>query len=141
MDKKTYFLYLTNPEKKIFDGKITKMYISGIEGDLSIFPGHAPLITIIKPGMIKIFPKDQKNKLVMYISGGILEVQPKLAIILSDTTIRGEDLDEIQALKIKKEAEIYINKNFDNKKKYIASSLKLAEAIAKLQIISLLKNK
>lgn len=138
MNRTSYHLNVVSTEKNIFIGEVDKIYLSGIEGELSILPNHAPLITIIKPGMIRIFPTNKKEKII-YLSGGILEIQSNRTIVLADTTIRGEDLDEIQAQKAKKEQEKNINKNFNKKNDYITSSIKLAEAIAKLRIIDLLK--
>lgn len=138
MNRTSYHLNVVSTEKNIFIGEVDKIYLSGIEGELSILPDHAPLITIIKPGMIRIFPTNKKEKII-YLSGGILEIQSNRTIVLADTTIRGEDLDEIQAQKAKKEQEKNINKNFNKKNDYITSSIKLAEAIAKLRIIDLLK--
>lgn len=138
MNRTSYHLNVVSTEKNIFVGEVDKIYLSGIEGELSILPDHAPLITIIKPGMIRIFPTNKKEKII-YLSGGILEIQSNRTIVLADTTIRGEDLDEMQAQKAKKEEEKNINKNFNKKNDYITSSIKLAEAIAKLRIIDLLK--
>lgn len=138
MNRTSYHLNVVSTEKNIFVGEVDKIYLSGIEGELSILPDHAPLITIIKPGMIRIFPTNKKEKII-YLSGGILEMQSNRTIVLADTTIRGEDLDEMQAQKAKKEEEKNINKNFNKKNDYITSSIKLAEAIAKLRIIDLLK--
>lgn len=134
-----YFLHVTSFEKKIFSGQIKKLFISGIEGELGIFPGHAPLLTIIKPGMIRIF-QDKNTEKVIYLSGGILEVQPYEVIVLVDIAIKGEKLDEIKTLKIKKKAEKNIKK-IKNKDIYKKNNILLSEAIAKLQIISFLKQK
>lgn len=138
---KYYYLNVVSIEKNIFSGKVNEVHATGIEGELSIFPGHAHLITIIKPGIMKIFTI-KKKEIVIYLSGGILEIQPNIVTVLSDIVIRGKNLDEIQVIKIKKESEknlIKILKN--NPEKFNVSLNKLSEALAKLRIIELLKNK
>lgn len=134
-----YFLHVTSTEKKIFSGQVKKIFISGIEGELGIFPGHAPLLTIIKPGMLRIF-QDKNIEKIIYLSGGILEIQPNEVIVLADTAIKSEKIDEIQELKTKKEAEKNI-KTAKIKNIYKKNVILLSEAIAKLQIINFLKQK
>lgn len=138
---KYYYLNVVSIEKNIFSGKVNEVHATGIEGELSIFPGHAHLITIIKPGMMKIFPI-KKQEIVIYLSGGILEIQPNIVTVLSDIVIRGKNLDEIQVIKIKKESEKNLIKTLNNNPENFNISLnKLSEALAKLRIIELLKNK
>lgn len=136
--KKTYFLNINSVEKNIFSEKVRKIYINGIEGGLAILPNHCPLLTLIRPGMINIFQKDKTEK-ILYISGGILEIELDYVRIFADTIVRSEDLDEKKALKTKKEAENYININKNNKNLYKKNAIILSEAIAKLQIIELIK--
>lgn len=89
-------------EKLIFSGLINSVQVSGIEGQLGIFPGHSPLLSLLKPGMILITSKNKNNKDCIYISGGIIEVQPSTISILVDSAIRGIDLNKNLILKTKK---------------------------------------
>ncbi|PPI88342.1 F0F1 ATP synthase subunit epsilon [Candidatus Pantoea edessiphila] len=132
---KTYRLDVVSSEKKLFSGLVQKIQLSGFEGELGIFPGHSPLLTTIKPGMIRIVNKEGKEEFI-YLSGGIFEVQPNYSIVLADIAIRGNDLDESQALEDKLEAEKHLkDKNFNSSEAYI----ELSKAIAKLRVIELTK--
>ncbi len=82
----------------MFSGLVEKIRVTGSEGELGIYPGHAPLLTAIKPGMIRIV-KQHGHEEFIYLSGGILEVQPGSVTVLADTAIRGQDLDEARARK------------------------------------------
>ncbi|HCC77210.1 MAG TPA: F0F1 ATP synthase subunit epsilon, partial [Shigella sp.] len=107
------------------------------EGELGIFPGHAPLLTAIKPGMIRIV-KQFGHEEFIYLSGGIIEVQPGSVTVLADTAIRGQDLDEARALEAKRKAEEHI-KSSHGDVDYAQASAELAKAIAKLRVIELTK--
>lgn len=132
-----YRLDVVSAEKKMFSGIVKKIQVTGSEGELGIFPGHAPLLTFIRPGMVR-FIKQSGNEDFIYLSGGLLEVQPNISIILADTAIRGEDLDEIKALEAKKKSETYISCS-DSDIDYALVSSELAKAIAKLRVIALIK--
>ncbi|UDG81778.1 ATP synthase epsilon chain [Candidatus Profftia lariciata] len=133
----TYYLDVVSLEQTIFSGKVQKIKITGIEGELGVLPGHTPLLTTIKPGMIYIV-NQQGNPEFIYLSGGILEVQPQSVTVLADTAIRGQDLDEQRAIKSKCQAEKYIN-NMHKDINYIDAVAKLSKAIAKLKVIELTK--
>lgn len=94
----TYHLDVVSAEQQMFSGLVEKIQVTGSEGELGIFPGHAPLLTAIKPGMIRIV-KQFGHEEFIYLSGGILEVQPGSVTVLADTAIRGQDLDEARAPK------------------------------------------
>src|SRR5476649_2653425 len=112
-----------------------KIQVTGSEGELGIFPGHAPLLTAIKPGMVRIV-KEHGEEEYIYLSGGILEVQPNATTVLADTAIRGQDLDEARALEAKRKAEEHINSSHGDVD-YAQASAELAKAIAKLRVIEL----
>ncbi|WP_225639451.1 F0F1 ATP synthase subunit epsilon [Candidatus Profftia sp. (ex Adelges kitamiensis)] len=133
----TYYLDVVSPEKKIFSGLTQKIQVTGSEGELGVLPGHTPLLTTIKPGMVRII-KQQGEEEFIYLSGGILEVQPRSVTVLADTAIRGKDLDEERARESKWEAEKNIS-NAHNNIKYIQASAELSKAIAKLRVIELTK--
>lgn len=95
---------IVSAQQELFKGEATMVIATGEEGELGITPRHAPLITRLKPGQVRVIQEDGEEEF-LYISGGILEVQPHLVTILADTAIRAHDLDEAAALKAKEEAE------------------------------------
>ncbi|WP_082248316.1 F0F1 ATP synthase subunit epsilon [Buchnera aphidicola] len=129
----SFYLDVVSIEKRIFSGEVRKLRVSGSEGELGIYPGHAQLLSIIKPGMLYIFHKDQKEECI-YISGGILEVQPYTVSVLADIAIRAVDLNRTHILKAKEKAEKDMrNENVQMKKNDIL--LKIAKEIAKLRVL------
>ncbi|NIG62734.1 MAG: F0F1 ATP synthase subunit epsilon [Serratia symbiotica] len=131
----TYHLDVVSAEKQIFSGLVQKIQVTGSEGELGIFPGHAPLLTAIKPGMVHIVNQHGEEEFI-YLSGGVLEVQPSVVSVLADTAIRGTDLDEARALEAKYKAEDHI-RNSHGDVDYAQASAELARAIAKLRVIEL----
>lgn len=134
---KTYHLDVVSAEQRIFSGLVQKIQVSGSEGELGIYPGHTPLLTAIKSGMIRIV-KQQGEEEFIYLSGGVLEVQPSSTTVLADTAIRGTDLDEARALEAKRKAEEHMNNPHRNVD-YALASAELAKQIAKLRVIELIK--
>ncbi|KFD21992.1 MULTISPECIES: F0F1 ATP synthase subunit epsilon [Tatumella] len=132
---KIYHLDVVSAEQQMFSGEVQHIQVSGSEGELGIFPGHAPLLTAIKPGMVRIV-KENNSEEFIYLSGGILEVQPTAVTVMADTAIRGDDLDEARALEAKRKAEEHMNKSHGDVD-YAQASAELAKAIAKLRVIEL----
>lgn len=128
-------LAVVSAERKIFCGDVTSIRISGIEGELGIYAGHTPLLTAIKPGMVKYTLADGKEEFI-YVSGGFLEVQPTVVTVLADTAIRGEELDEQRILAAKRKVEENLGKTND-----ADLTAKLAREIAKLRVYELTKTK
>ena len=95
---------IVSAEEQIFSGEAYMVYAPAILGEVGIAPGHTPLISPLKPGEIRLDMGDGKEEF-FFISGGIIEVQPHLVTVLSDTAIRARDLDEAAALEAKKRAE------------------------------------
>lgn len=95
---------VVSAEESIFSGPAKFVALPGEAGELGILPGHVPLITRIKPGAVRIEKADGEEEFV-FVAGGILEVQPKAVTVLSDTAIRGKDLDEAKASEARKAAE------------------------------------
>ncbi|MBT9431483.1 F0F1 ATP synthase subunit epsilon [Candidatus Sodalis endolongispinus] len=137
MAAKTYHLDVVSAEKQMFSGLVEKIQVTGSEGEMGIFSGHAPLLTAIKPGMVRIV-KEHGNEEYIYLSGGVLEVQPSTVTVLADTAIRGEDLDEARAMESKRKAEEHIN-NSHGDIDYAQASAELSKALAKLLVIELTK--
>lgn len=129
----TVHLDVVSAEDKIFSGRVETIQVTGSEGELGIYPGHAPLITTIKPGMVRVVKQFGEEEMI-YIAGGVLEVQPGNVTVLADIAIRGEDLDEQAALEAKRRAEEHIA-NPSNDLDYAEAASQLAEAIAQLRLI------
>ena len=130
---------IVSAEVSIFSGEATHIIVTGLLGELGIYPGHTQLLTALKPGPVRIIKPDGEDE-ILYISGGILEVQPQLVSILADTVIRAADLDEMAALEAKEHAEkALIDKQSDID--YAKATVELAQAVAQLQAISKLKKR
>ncbi len=129
----TVNLNVVSAEEALFSGSIKSLQITGSEGELGIMPGHAPLLTSLKPGMALITKEDDTEE-VIYLSGGMLEVQPNNVIVLADVATRADDLDEQAALEAKKRAEDNMNATGDNVD-YAAVAADLARAEAQLRVI------
>jgi|TARA_R110002124_G_scaffold42742_1_gene131501 F-type H+-transporting ATPase subunit epsilon len=133
----TVHLDVVSAEVEIFSGLVETVQITGSEGELGIHPGHAPLITGLRPGMVRVV-KQYGDEELIYIAGGILEVQPGSITVLADTAVRAEDLDEKAAEDAKKHAEETIAKGGADFN-YAEAAIELAEAIAQLRLIQKLR--
>ena len=105
----TFNLIIVSAERKIFEGAVKQIQATGVEGELGILPNHTPLMTAIKPGIVK-FTLEDGNEEVIYVSGGFLEVQPKVVTVLADVAIRGSELDADRIRLIGKPQEYYRNR-------------------------------
>ncbi|MDX1329597.1 MAG: F0F1 ATP synthase subunit epsilon [Burkholderiaceae bacterium] len=99
---------VVSAEESIFSGEATFVALPGEAGELGIMPGHTPLITRIKPGSVRVKLADGSEEFI-FVAGGVLEVQPKHVTVLSDTAIRGKDLDEARAEAARRDVEEAIN--------------------------------
>lgn len=129
----TMQLDIVSAETEIFSGTVNAVIAPAIIGDVGIFPRHTPLVTQLKPGELKIEVEGEED-LFIYVSGGMLEVQPDVVTVLSDTAIRAADLDENMALEAKQKAE----ESLKDRKSEVDSSralAELAEAAAQLRMI------
>ncbi|WAI18658.1 MAG: F0F1 ATP synthase subunit epsilon [Buchnera aphidicola (Acyrthosiphon caraganae)] len=132
-----FYLDVVSVKKRIFSGFVKKIRVSGSEGELGIYPGHVQLLSIIKPGIVYFVHKADKKEECIYISGGILEVQPSIVSILADIAIHAIDLDRSRILEAKKNAEEKIkNQNIKIKKDDIL--LKISQEIAKLRVLEIM---
>jgi F-type H+-transporting ATPase subunit epsilon len=136
----TMHVDVVSAEEEIFSGPATMLFAPGAMGDLGIMPRHAPLLTRIKPGEVRIITEQGAEELVLYVSGGMLEIQPEAVTILADTAQRAGDIDEAAALEAKERAEKLLSDQKDDVD-YAAASAELAEAMAQLQAISRLRKK
>ena len=101
----TMHVDVVSAEESIFSGEAEFVVLPGEAGELGIYPRHTPLITRIKPGTVEITPAGGGEKQLIFVAGGILEVQPKVITVLADTAIRGTDLDEAKANEAIRKAE------------------------------------
>ncbi len=101
----TMHIDVVSAEESIYSGEAEFVVLPGEAGELGIYPRHAPLITRIKPGAVRIQPAGGGEEQLIFVAGGILEVQPKGVTVLADTAIRGHDLDEAKAHEALKRAE------------------------------------
>ena len=136
----TVHIDVVSAEESIFSGEAEFIAAPAQMGEVGIYPRHAPMITSIKPGALRIKLADKNEEQLIYISGGILEVQPGVVTVLADTAIRGDDLDEAQANAAKKAAEEAM-KNRSSDVDYAKAQAELAEAIAQIQAIQKLRQK
>ncbi|MDP2806114.1 MAG: F0F1 ATP synthase subunit epsilon [Gallionellaceae bacterium] len=134
----TVHVDVVSAEESIFSGLAEIVIVPGEAGELGIYPRHAPLLTRIKPGAVRLKTPESSEDTMIYVSGGMLEVQPNVVTILADTAIRGADLDEARALESKRAAEEAM-KNRTSDIDYAAAQAELAEAMAQLQTISRLR--
>jgi len=93
----TIHIDVVSAEESVFSGEAEFVVLPGEAGELGIYPRHTPLITRIRPGAVRIKPAGGGEEQLIFVAGGILEVQPKLITVLADTAIRGHDLDEAKA--------------------------------------------
>ena len=102
----TIHLNVVSAEAEVFSGRVTRIFARGILGELEIAPFHAPLLTMLLPGPVHYrLPDNHEQDEYIYVSGGVLEVQPDIVTILADTVVRAKDLDEAEILKAKEKAE------------------------------------
>ena len=129
----TTHLDIVSAEKEIFSGIVEMVVATGEMGEIGIVPGHAPLLTVLKPGEIRVtLPGGVQD--VYYVSGGMLEVQPFSVTVLADAVERADSLDEAEALAAKARAEeIIANKGADID--YSVATVELARAVAQIRAI------
>jgi F-type H+-transporting ATPase subunit epsilon len=129
----TMHLDIVSAERAIFSGPVELVVASGELGELGIVAGHAPLLTVLKPGEIRVTQMGGEVE-IYYVSGGILEVQPNCVSVLADSVERADCLDEAVALAAKEQAEeAMANRNADID--YSMASMELARAVAQIRAI------
>jgi F-type H+-transporting ATPase subunit epsilon len=130
---------IVSAEKQIFSGLAEMVIAAGTEGDLGIAYGHAPLLSGLQAGPIRVITQSGEEE-VYYISGGHIEVQPHGVTVLADTVLRAEDMDEAAALQAKETAERNIA-NRDAEFDYSAAAVQLAQASAQLRTLQAIRKK
>jgi F-type H+-transporting ATPase subunit epsilon len=134
----TVHIDVVSAEASIFSGEAEFVVAPAGAGEVGIYPNHAPMITTIKPGALRIQLADAAEEVVIFISGGLLEVQPGMITVLADTAIRGHDLDEAKAIAAK-EAAMEAMKNRSSDVDYATAQAELSEAVAQIQAIERLR--
>lgn len=124
---------IVSAEEELFSGEVQMLIATGVLGDLGIAPGHAPLLTQLAPGPLRIILKGGEET-IFYASGGMLEVQPNCITILADTAQRAGDMDEAAAIEAQKEASRLL-KEQSSDIDYSAVTAQFAEAVAQLRTI------
>lgn len=128
---------IVSAEAEIFHGEATLVVATGEMGELGIAPRHAPLITRLKPGQVRVHAADGSEQF-FYVSGGILEVQPQVVTVLADTAMRAADLDEASVLKAKQDAEQALA-NRSDAMELAEAQAQLVQAVAQLQALERLR--
>lgn len=136
----TVHVDIVSAEEQIFSGLAEFVALPGEAGELGILPGHMPLMTRIKPGAVRVKVPNQAEEELVFVAGGILEVQPGLVTVLADTAIRGKDLDEAKALEAKRLAEEALA-NKSSQLDYAKAQAELAEAIAQISAIQRMRKR
>lgn len=130
---------IVSAEQEIFSGLVEMVIAAGTEGDVGVAYGHAPLLTALQPGPVRVIKQGGEEE-IFFVSGGYLEVQPYQVSILADTALRADDMDEAAALEAKREAEQALSNqggDFD----YGRAAAQLAEAAARLRTIQAMRRK
>jgi F-type H+-transporting ATPase subunit epsilon len=136
----TVHVDVVSAEEAIFSGSVEIAVFPGEAGELGILPRHTPLLTRIKPGTVRLKLQHTDEYELVYVSGGMLEVQPDMITVLADTAIRAADLDEAKAQEAKKRAEEALA-NRQAEIDYATAEAELAQAIAQLQAIEKLRKR
>ena len=135
----TLHVDIVSAEKSIFSGTAEMVFAPAIMGEVGILPRHAPLLTRLKPGEVRVkLPGGEEE--IFYVSGGILEIQPQVVTVLADTAARARDIDEAAAQEAKLRAEEAL-KNQKGEIDYARAQSELAEAVAQLNALKRLKKK
>lgn len=135
----TVHVDIVSAEQEIFSGQAEMVFAPAVMGEVGIAPGHAPMLTRLGPGEVRLKLNDNEEN-AFYVSGGMLEVQPRVVTILSDTALRAEDLDEAAVMKAKEEAERALEDR-EASIDYARARAELAETVAQLQTIQRLRRR
>ncbi len=128
---------IVSAEEEIHSGNATVVYAPAEMGEVGIYPRHAPLVTRLKPGEVRV-ETPEGEELFFFVSGGLLEVQPHVVTVLSDTAIRAKDLDEAAALEAQKKAEQTM-RDKASEKEWAQAKAELVQAAAQIRAIQKLR--
>lgn len=136
---KTIKCDIVSARRQLFSGEVVRCVVTGTGGELGIYPRHAPLMTTLKPGAVRVLPPGEEE-ITFIIGGGILEVMPHLVTVLADHGIRAEDVDEAAAKRAKREAERALATR-RTRLEIAEAEAKLLEALAQLRAVERLRRK
>jgi len=135
----TIHVDIVSAEQEVYSGLAEMLFAPAELGEVGIAPRHAPLITRLKPGEVRVKISDKESQ-EFYVSGGLLEVQPHVVTVLADTAIRAHDIDEAQALQAKARAEEMLNDK-SGKVDYARAQAQLADAVMQLRTLERLRKR
>jgi F-type H+-transporting ATPase subunit epsilon len=135
----TIHVEIVSAEREVFSGDVEILFAPARKGEVGILPGHAAMLTPLRPGEVRVQLVGGEQQ-AFYVSGGMLEVQPKVVTVLSDTAIRAHDIDEAAVMKAKQEAEDALE-NRSHKLDFTKAQAELAELAAQLQTIQRLRRR
>ena len=130
---------VVSARRQLFSGEVVRCIVSGTSGELGIYPRHAPLMTTLKAGSVRVLPPGEEE-ITFIIGGGILEVMPHLVTVLADHAIRAEDVDEAAAKRAKREAERELATR-TTRIELAEAEAKLLEALAQLRAVELVRRR
>ena len=135
----TIHVDIVSPEGQIFSGEATMVFVPGVEGEIGVAPRHAPLLTTLTAGVVRVQSEGHEEQ-TFYVGGGALEIQPHTVSVLADTAARARDLDEAAAQAAKAHAEEAVRGRTD-KVDILKAQMELARAIAKLKAIEQIRRR
>lgn len=130
---------IVSAEKEIYSGIVTQVFAPAEMGEVGIMPRHAPMLSTLKPGVVRTISQEDEEQ-TFFVSGGILEIQPHVVTILSDTALRAADIDESAALEAKARAEAAI-KDKASDMDYAKAKTELIEAVAQIEALRKVRKK
>lgn len=136
----TFKCRVVSAREELYAGDVSMLIANGHSGEIGILAGHAPLITLLKPGAMRLKSADGSSEEVIYVSGGVLEVQPQVVTVLADSAERAGDLDEAKIAEARRAAEQLLANQSDTLQTSAALTA-LAESVAQLQTIQKYKNR
>lgn len=131
---------IVSAEGEIFSGLVEMLVAPAEKGEIGVLPNHAPLLTSIEPGPIKIVKQGGEED-IMFVSGGFLEVQPDLITVLADTIARADDIDLQAAERAREEAKKELLEGGSEDTDYELAAARLAEAVAQIRVLSQIRRK
>ncbi len=135
----TMHVNIVSAEQEIYSGTVTQVFAPAEMGEVGVMPRHAPMLSTLKPGVVRVILQDGEEE-TFYVSGGILEIQPHVITILSDTALRAADIDESAALEAKSRAEAAM-KDKASDMDYVKAKSVLIEAVAQIEALKKLRKK
>ncbi len=135
----TMHVNIVSAESEIYSGTVTQVFAPAEMGEVGVLPRHAPMLSTLKAGVVRVIPQEGEEQ-TFFVSGGILEIQPHVVTILSDTALRAADIDEAAALEAKTRAETAM-KDKASDMDYAKAKSELIEAVAQIEALKKIRKK